>query len=78
MTAIMLLVPHMLPSPKPARLLDADHLINRLTSLARQHEERGYVSRALGVRSAIELVKRELAAQHKAQKKFPVSSARHD
>lgn len=60
----MLFQPPALASVKPMRLLDADHLINRLIGLARQHEERGYVSRALGVRSAIELVKRDLAAQN--------------
>ena len=53
------------PTIKPPRLIDADHLIARLTALSRQQEERGRISHALGVRSAIELVKRELSSQRR-------------
>lgn len=60
-------------------LVDVDHLIARLTGLARQHEERSRISHALGVRSAIALIQRDMATQAKVDKnKFPVSSARHD
>ncbi len=44
-------------------LVDAEHLVVRLTGLARQQEERGYMREAMGVRKAIELVQRDLASQ---------------
>lgn len=50
---------------QPVRLVDADHLLLRLTSLAWLHEERGRVSHARGVRIAMALIRRELAAQRK-------------
>lgn len=53
---------------KPVRLVDADQLLERLAGLARQQEERGRISHALGVRSAIDLIKRDLAGQRRAGK----------
>ncbi|WP_372826550.1 hypothetical protein [Polaromonas sp.] len=44
-------------------LVDAEHLLNRLTGLARQREELGRVSEAVGVRKAIELIQRDLACR---------------
>jgi len=49
-------------SARVVHLVDADHLVNRLTGLARQHEELGRAAEGLGVRKAIELVQRDLAS----------------
>ena len=43
----------------PARV-DVEHLVSRLKSLVERHKRAGRVSHALGVQSALELIKREL------------------
>lgn len=60
----------MKPVHTPARpqLIDARQLVTRLTALAKKHEEQGRVSHSLGVRSALDLVKRDLAGQKRTDK----------
>lgn len=61
------------PADPVPRLVDVDALILRLTMLSRQHEERGKISHALGVRSAIESTKRMLAEQRQAARRSDVT-----
>lgn len=49
-------------SARLVHLVDAAHLVDRLTGLARRQEELGRMGEALGVRKAIELVQRDLAS----------------
>lgn len=58
-----------LVAAKRVRLVDADHLLMRLTGLARSHEERGRISHCLGVRSAIAQIQRDLAKKPSGGKK---------
>lgn len=43
---------------RPVRLVDVDQLLERLTGMAKRHEECGRISHSLGVRSAITMIKR--------------------
>ncbi|CAM3327835.1 hypothetical protein [Polaromonas hydrogenivorans] len=43
-------------------LVDVHHLITRLASLAKRHRAAGRISHALGVQSALDLIRRERKA----------------
>lgn len=61
---------------RTVELVDADHLIERLTGLAKREEECGRISHSLGVRRAIALIQRDLSAPAQANK-FLVSVTHH-
>ena len=49
--------------------VQTDALKTRLVALAKKHEEQGRISHGLGVRSAIEVLRKEAAAQKKLASK---------
>lgn len=51
---------------RQVHLVDVEHLLARLAELAKKQRARGHVTRAGGVHSAIDLIRRDLARQAKA------------
>jgi len=55
-------------------LLVAEHLISRLLSLAERHKRAGRISHALGVQSAIALIRRDMASKQAANSSLPTNT----
>ena len=52
-------------------LLNAEYLISRLQSLAERHKRAGRISHALGVQSAIALIRRDMDSNRVANSSLP-------